>query len=412
MNRFGGLATGAGNEPEDEESQIAGKRSGLGRSRFRLLRRSPLSARSKKARRDEVAEPRISRLRQAGGLIVDESAALAAGVLHRRTPRLASTLHRLDNFVGRPLQQLFPSDHSLPGVEATARWSHQGLRCDALRFASSYVPLDPGFRDRYASDGDENDFVHIRSFRHLDHSARGTMIYLHAWMQPYTLWEERVMLPNVARRLKVDVLRMDLPYHRRRKPRRSLYSGEYFWSADMVRSVEALRHAVHDVRSLITWLENEGRGPVGIAGISLGGLVTMWTLCVDDRLAWAIPMMAHTDTSAVLRRGSIVATLRQRLADEGWRAEDAELYAESIGISKLEPRIDPERIQMVAGLYDRFFRRQDTITQWKRWGQPHLHWLPTGHLGAFPYLAGPMPELGLFLGSTQARDAVGSVRPK
>ena len=69
--------------------------------------------------------------------------------------------------------------------------------------------------------------------------------------------------------LEVDLLHVALPFHGRRNPRGALFSGEYFWTADLVRSVEAVRQAACDARAAFYYRR---RGFVGcmrlLAGLS------------------------------------------------------------------------------------------------------------------------------------------------
>jgi hypothetical protein len=80
------------------------------------------------------------------------------------------------------------------------------------------------------------------------------------------LVEEIGLVATMARLLKVEVIQMQPPYHGRRKPRSSPYDGELYWTADVVRSFEALRQTLFDARVLLSILESERTGPVGVTG--------------------------------------------------------------------------------------------------------------------------------------------------
>ena len=44
--------------------------------------------------------------------------------------------------------------------------------------------------------------------------------------------------------IDVDLAHVALPFHGARKPMTSLFSGEFFWTADLVRSIEGVRAAI------------------------------------------------------------------------------------------------------------------------------------------------------------------------
>ena len=58
-------------------------------------------------------------------------------------------------------------------------------------------------------------------------------------------------MPWATRMLGADIVHLDLPFHARRKPRAALVHGSFYWSADLVRTLEAVRQSVMDVRTLV-----------------------------------------------------------------------------------------------------------------------------------------------------------------
>jgi len=200
-------------------------------------------------------------------------------------------------------------------------------------------------------------------------------------MYPETFVDEFVLMPRLAKTLEIDIARMQLPYHGKRKPARSIYHGELFWTADMVRSLEAVRQSVHDVRTLIQWFTETHRIATGMIGISLGGIVTLATVCMEPTLAFAIPMGAHMDLPAVIEEASLLKLLRLELAEHGWKEEDFESYVRKVGFSDLKPSIPKERILLVAGLYDRFLTPERITDLWRHWDYPPIHMFEGGHVG-------------------------------
>ncbi|MFN8640243.1 MAG: alpha/beta hydrolase family protein [Candidatus Binatia bacterium] len=231
---------------------------------------------------------------------------------------VANTLADLGVYGGRPLAQLFPAPRTRPAVTTTTRWRLPGLVSEDLVFRSAHVPLERRFRRRYRDEYPETHLVYARRIRPTSARARPRLLYLHGYMQPETLVEEMALLSGMALRLNVEVIQMQPPYHGRRAPRASRFSGELYWTADLVRSIEALRQSLLDARTLLHWLLAEDPRPVGVAGLSLGGALAACLACVEERFAFAIPLIAHMDLAALVADAPVLARMRRQLRSFGW----------------------------------------------------------------------------------------------
>lgn len=72
-----------------------------------------------------------------------------------------------------------------------------------------------------------------------------------------------------------DVYLLILPYHYERKPMRSYFGGEYFWSADILRTKWALLQSVEDFITLFRYLIYNTHEPVYLVGFSMGGGIVL-----------------------------------------------------------------------------------------------------------------------------------------
>ncbi|MBK7974918.1 MAG: alpha/beta hydrolase family protein [Deltaproteobacteria bacterium] len=324
-----------------------------------------------------------------------------------------NTLAQLDAYRGRTVEELFPAPPGLPDVTVARAWKVGPFESLHLSFPSEYQPIAPDFRQRHGDEYRRNQQVSVRWIRHTRGGPRPTLIFLHSWMQPDTALEELTMLPVLAGQLGLHVARLDLPYHGRRKPLGSRFGGEYFWTADLVRTVEAIGQSVWDTRRLVSWLSAQEGAPVGIMGLSLGGMMALYTACADPRLAFAIGVAAHLDLAGVLGDASILKRMRGELESHGWSPADVSAYMALVGIADLKPVIPPQRILLVAGKYDRLLSADRTEALWKRWGEPPIHWFPAGHLGIFTQLPGTIAVVrrfleGLGLGRSRRNGEAGS----
>lgn len=73
----------------------------------------------------------------------------------------------------------------------------------------------------------------------------------------------------------LNVYLCTLPYHYERKPKKSLFSGEYFWSADFGRTRNAFVQGVFDVFSLYSFIMARNNHSVYLTGFSMGGAVNL-----------------------------------------------------------------------------------------------------------------------------------------
>jgi dienelactone hydrolase len=317
---------------------------------------------------------------------LDEVSSLFARVVHVRRNAPSVTTNDLNVFAGLGVDTIFPSADRPSDVSVTKRWKFAGFRCDDLTFESPHDPVAARVRELHSSTYEPNTTAHVRWLRHTDDKRRPTIVFLHSWMQGGDLLEESIILPTVARALDTNVARLMLPYHGKRKPKCSAYSGEYYWTADLTRTFEAIRQSVIDTRALIRFLEHEQDDAVGLVGQSLGGIVTLATTCVEDRLAFAAPVAAHLDLAGVLRDASLLRPMATELQGQGWRPGDVHDYMRSLGLVDLPPRVDKDRILIVAGKHDRFLTPHRVGELWEKWERPAIHWYDGGHLGIYTHM--------------------------
>src|SRR5262245_17503820 len=85
-------------------------------------------------------------------------------------------------------------------------------------------------------------------------------------------------LCRMLARLGIASLRISLPYHDDRMPP-ELNRADYIVSSNIVRTIQACRQAVMDVRRALWWLRDEGYERLGLLGTSLGSCLSLLTTC-------------------------------------------------------------------------------------------------------------------------------------
>ena len=296
-------------------------------------------------------------------------------------------------YEGLPLDVLFPPPRAVPAAEVTTRWWVPGVVSEDVVFGSLHEPLEPHFRRRYETDYRETHTVYARRIRPAAARRRPRLLYLHGYMQPETGLEEIALLASMALWLDVEIVQVQPPYHGRRSPHGTNFSGELYWTADLVRSFEALRQNLLDARTLLGWLLAEDDRPVGVMGLSLGGALTLGLTCLDERFAFSIPLIAHMDLAAMVADAPVLAPMRRDLGHFGWSVEDFRAFVARTGWYDLRPRLSPDRIHIFAASDDRFFDPVLVEAMWRRWGEPEIHWYPSSHMGFLLHLPAVLGEV-------------------
>lgn len=327
----------------------------------------------------------------------DEITGLLARVAEVFRPRVQDSRDRLGAYEGLSTADFFPPPAGTPEVRRTRRWWIPGMVSEDLRFPSEHVPLEPEFRQVYERRRRRIQTVYARRLRPATARARPRLLYIHGYMQPETLIEEFALLATMARTLDMEVIQLQPPYHGRRKPRSSRFDGELYWTADIVRSVESLRQTILDARSLLAWLLAESPGPVGVAGLSLGGALSAALTCLEPRFAFSAPFIAHMNVGALVGDAPVLGGMRGDLARFGWGPADFAAFMDRIGWNELRPVLPPDRIHLFAGDDDRFFRPELVTEMWRSWGEPAIQWYPCSHMGFIAHLPDAITRLRRFV---------------
>ncbi|MBW2720271.1 MAG: alpha/beta hydrolase family protein [Deltaproteobacteria bacterium] len=321
--------------------------------------------------------------------------------LFRSRPR--NTLDRLHAYEGVSREELFPAPDRIPRVQTSRRWSLPGFENEDLSFASLHEPIEPLFNEHYHARRRRIQTVYAKRIRPNGTAGRPRLLYIHGYMQPETVIEEHGLLGAMARTLDMEIVQLQPPYHGRRKPRSSPYDGERYWTADVVRSFEAIRQTILDARTLLSVMLDESPGPVGVAGLSLGGSFAATLACLEPRFDFSAPFVAHMDMGALLRDAPVLGPMRKDLARFGWAPRDFGDFFTRIGWDELEPVIPADRILLFAAEKDHFFEADVLRTMWSRWGEPEIHWYRTSHMGFVPHMLSATGHLRRFINGLAPR---------
>ncbi len=196
------------------------------------------------------------------------------------------------------------------------------------------------------------------------------------------------MLVNALNRFQISLYIMILPYHYERKPAQSLFSGEYFLSADIARTQWAFRQAIWDLFAWKTYLEKQAL-PLLLAGFSTGG-------CILLNLAMLIPLQSFflinpiSNLSNLLWNNELISTIKKDIIQNGWDLQDVMKTMRALDpVSNPMRKFMQKKLYLALGEYDQIVDKHDYEKFIEEFQPSSTFLYPYGHLNIlrFPKLA-------------------------
>lgn len=258
---------------------------------------------------------------------------------------------------------------------ATFAWEREPIRppdVDAVRFASPVVTPDV-----------ENNTVHAEYFKPKAAGRRPAVVVLHILGADFAL--SRYLAARLADR-GVAALFVKLPYYGERRPP----GGEKrFLSADVDRSVGSMRQGVCDVRRAAAWLATLPEvdpDRIGVAGISLGGIVGSLAVAADPAINRGAFLLAGGGLDEILWSMPEGAKYRNLWLESGRTRADFRTLTAPLDPLTYADRLVGKHLFMVAGDSDEVIPPQAARALWEAAGRPTIRWYPCGHYSAAGYL--------------------------
>lgn len=259
----------------------------------------------------------------------------------------------------------------------------------AVRFPSPITAPDP-----------ENNTVHAEYFRPKGPGRHPAVIVLHILGADFAL--SRYLAARLADR-GVAALFVMLPYYGERRP---AGAPKRFLSADIDRSILAMRQGVCDVRRAAAWLGSRPEidpEKLGVAGISLGGIVSAVATAVDPVLNRGAFLLAGGDLARILWGMPEAAKYRALWIASGRTQADLRALTEPFDPLSYAHRLVGKRIMMIAGNVDEVIPPDSARALWDAAGRPPIRWYDCGHYSAVGYLLPAIRETADFFAADLAR---------
>jgi dienelactone hydrolase len=245
-----------------------------------------------------------------------------------------------------------------------------------LRFPSPVITADP-----------ENNVVHAEYFSPVGPGPkRPAVIVLHILGADFPL--SRYLAARLADR-GVAALFVKLPYYGERRPAAGGLNSKRFLSADIERTVTAMRQGICDVRRAVCWLShrpNIDAERIGVAGISLGGIVSAVAAAVDPAIHEGAFLLAGGDLSRILWEMPEAAAFRAWWTKSGRTPADLKALTDPFDPLAYAPGLASKRVIMMAGKVDEVIPPSSATALWEAAGRPPIRWYDCGHYSAVGFL--------------------------
>lgn len=314
------------------------------------------------------------------GLATAIAAATAATIPDVVTGRDGRRLSWFADRAGASIADMF-ADPGDPGIRSRdGRGPRvEGGRVELLDFDSPYVARNPLLRREYARHAN-NAIAYAQHWRHVS-GPRPTLVVVHGFGASPAWFNASFFGLNQVFADGWDVMLYKLPFHGARRGGLTPINGIELFAHGMAFFVEAMLHAVHDLRVFLDHLDAQGAPRIGVTGLSMGGYVTALSASVDPRLDFAVPNSAVIDLPRLLSSwfpaNHALGTMR------ALSGIDKETFARAVSVTSplsYMPLVPHDRRMIVAGLGDRFAPPEQSVLLWEHWGRPHIEWFPGSHL--------------------------------
>ena len=266
-------------------------------------------------------------------------------------------------------------------VETSAMMAGPGTREYILRFPSPSNHVDETAYARVYEPVAADETLPTLIF----HSGLGMM------NDSLSYWPEEEYIGRYLAPRGIRVILPEAPWSGRRELPGS-YSGEPYLARAPVGLFQSYSAAVQETASLIAWARQRGASRVGLGGMSLGGIVTMFV--VGHANNWpeqmrpdvAFPIAFSTDIVRLVQESTITELLGVNTAvqDAGW---DSKILSNLTPLLRppSTPGIDPAAIYPFAGANDDatvYEYAEPTLDEWSVPYRNRTIW-PTDHFGVY-----------------------------
>ncbi|RCX20841.1 hypothetical protein DFR58_10143 [Anaerobacterium chartisolvens] len=181
-------------------------------------------------------------------------------------------------------------------------------------------------------------------------------------------------------KLNYNIYFVTLPYHMERNSSHALYDGEFMISADIDRTLLAIKQAVLDTRALIRWIKDKN-GEVILIGLSLGGLISNLIGVTERKVDKLVSIFYANNLSYTIWDTIPGRYIKADFEKHGFTYEELKRKWQIINPSNFTPVIRKDNILLLTAIYDKYVHKKDSDILWEAWGRPQRVLMNCGHSG-------------------------------
>ena len=224
----------------------------------------------------------------------------------------------------------------------------------------------------------ENNHAHADYFACPDGPTAPTVLMLHALMSASDFGYRRWAADFNARGWNACFIH--LPYHYSRRPR-GARNGELAITSDCVRTAEALRQGVAELRQLMALLRAQGCREFGLWATSYGGWIGALLASVERDFRFLALMAPIVDVTHAIWESPAARALRPELRRHGITPDLIARHYPHVSPLHAPPLDPAERAHLFAGEYDHVAPAPTVARLHEAWPGSRLHPVPQGHFG-------------------------------
>jgi len=181
--------------------------------------------------------------------------------------------------------------------------------------------------------------------------------------------------------LNVNVFFMLLPYHFERKPHHSSFSGEYFFSADIYRTCNAIAKTMYDIEASYMFIESLNSLETILTGFSMGGCMAFKYFILKGQAVKTFLFNPVTELSTLVLDNPLLTTIGRDIINSGF---DMNEYTKML--QKLDPchnidyQTDNNMIAVVYSVYDQIISEIKYKRFIEKTGITNVNVYSAGHL--------------------------------
>jgi hypothetical protein len=243
---------------------------------------------------------------------------------------------------------------------------------------SPYKPISPSILENCKCNPIRNLYVHryLKNDRNIINST--ALLFIHGYAESHFIFHEQFYFRMFYDKFKTDIYALELPYHHKREPKDSPFSGAYFLNGNPVRMLEAFRQSIIEINLIVNQLKKQYERVI-LFGISLGGhLVALSTQLLSEidiisALAGPFLFRLATKTKIVPVANNYITQHKE----QGLTSYYKILYPTNL--KYFQPLTTNENTAIIGGAYDRIVPF-DFVQDLSQTLQKPLYSYPGGHL--------------------------------